>query len=408
MQLKKKSALLIFIMAFSVSICFLNSAVACESDTYETNYAEWIRSNGEPYLYVQADNYYTLGYLEGQNLAFQTAWMKFMIMLQAEQIGLPYEVAIYYALDYLDYFPEEYILEMQGIADGIDVVQIPFMGKVYEITIDFLDVLAQNCFWDVYYGKIIPMLSGYPQPPLIVAGCTAIGSNTGKKAILGQTFDISLLMQPTASWVYTKIQGKKVFSFRTGSMLAMGGVNKYGVAISVNLLEVLNLGCVGKPISVIYRSALENAKNVEEAKNIILNNDFTLGWNYIIRDTRHIIAIETIPNSYSIEIIGRGGYTFDANVYENPYFKAFMIYPTNYVERYNRVSELCQTYSQDGLDFNDLSEIYSDPLIARSYTSPDPLGVGTAGSFFVDAKNKVYFSLGNPLDSELGVISSFN
>lgn len=264
---------------------FLNSAVACESDTYETNYAEWRFSNGEPYLYVQADNYYTLGYLEGQNLAFQTAWMKFMILLQAEQIGLPYKVAIYYALDYLDYFPEEYILEMQGIADAIDVVQIPFMGQVYEITIDFLGVLAQNCFWDVYYGKIVPMLSGYPQPPLIVAGCTAIGSNTGKKAILGQTFDISLLMQPTASWVYIKIQGKKVFSFRTGSMLAMGGVNKHGV------------------------------------------------------------AIETIPNSYSIEIIGRGGYTFDANVYENPYFKAFLIYPTNYVERYNRVSELCQTYS---------------------------------------------------------------
>lgn len=214
-------------------------------------------------------------------------------------------------------------------------------------------------------------------------------------------------MQPTASWVYTKIQDKKVFSFRTGSMLAMGGVNKYGVAISTNLIEILNIGSIGKPISVIYRSALENAKNVEEAKNIILDNDFTLGWNYIIRDTRNIIAIETIPNSYSIEIIG-GDYTFDANIYENPYFKAFMIYPTNYVERYNRVSELCQTYSQDGIDFNDLSEIYSDPLIARSYATPDPLGVGTVGSFFVDAKNNVYFSLGNPLDSELGVISSFN
>ena len=125
---------------------------------------------------------------------------------------------------------------------------------------------------------------------------------------------------------------------------------------------MLYLGSVGKPISVIYRSALENAKNVEEAKNIILDNDFTLGWNYIIRDTRHIVAIETIPNSYSIEIIGKGSYTFDANLYENPYFKAFMIYPTNYVERYNRVSELCQIYSQDGdLDFNDLTEIYSDP-----------------------------------------------
>ena len=409
MRVGKNSIILLFIMAFSVGFCFLDSTVACEADSYNTNYAEWRFSNGQPYLYVEAENYYTLGYLEGQNLAFQTAWMKLIITLQAEQIGLSYDVAIHYASAYLDFFSEANIMEMQGIADGIDVVQVPFMGQIYEITVDFYDILVQNCFWDIYYGKIIPMLSGYPQPPLIVAGCTAIGSKMGRKAILGQTIDISLLMQPTASWVYTKIQGKKVFSFRTGSMLAMGGVNKYGVAISTNLLEVLNVGCIGKPISVIYRNALENAKNARQAKKIILNNDFTLGWNYIIRDKRHIVAIETIPNSYTLERVRRGCYTFDANVYENPYFKTFMIYPSKYVERYDRVSELCQIYSQDGrLDINDLFEIYSDTLVSRRYTSPDPLSVGTAGSFFVDAKSRVYFCLGNPLESELGLIVSFN
>jgi hypothetical protein len=86
-----------------------------------------------------------------------------------------------------------------------------------------------------------------------------------------------------------------------------------------------------------------------------------------------------------------------------------MIYPTKYIERYNRVSELRQIYSQDGnLDLNDLFEIYSDPLIARRFTSPDPLGVGTVGAFFIDTKNNIYFCLGNPLDSELGLISSCN
>ncbi len=409
MKLKNKTVVLFFILTFTISFGFLNSSLACENNTYETSYAEWKFSNGQPYLYVKADNYYTLGYLEGKNLAFQTAWMKLMIMLQAQEIGLSYDAAIFYALDYLDYFPEEYLLEMNGFADAIDFVLVPFMGVVYNITIDFLDVLAQNCFWDIYYGKIVPMMSGYPQSPLIAAGCTAIGSRTSwGRAILGQTIDISLLMQPTTSWVYTKIQGKKVFSFRTGSMLAMGGVNKYGVAISTNLLEVLNVGCIGKPISVIYRSALENAKNVRQAKNIILDNDFTLGWNYIIRDKRNIIAIETIPNSYSIERVKRRGYTFDANLYENPLFKTFMIYPMKYAERYDRVSELCQIYSEDGkLDINDLFDIYSDPVIARRYTNLDPLEVGTAGSFFVDAKSRVYFCLGNPVDSELGIISRF-
>ncbi|MFX1287781.1 MAG: C45 family autoproteolytic acyltransferase/hydrolase [Promethearchaeota archaeon] len=409
MQQRNKSILLFFILTFTISFGFFNSTSACENNTYETNYVEWKFSNNQPYLYVKADDYYTLGYLEGQNLAFQTAWMKLMIILQAQEIGLSYDSAIYYSLGYLDHFPEEYLLEMNGFADAIDVVLVPFMGVVYNITIDFVDVLAQNCFWDIYYGKIVPMMSGYPQQPLIVVGCTALGSRTSwGSTILGQTIDISLLMQPTASWVYTKIQGKKVFSFRTGSMLAMGGVNKYGVAISTNLLEVLNIGCMGKPISVIYRSALENAKNVKQAKNIILDNDFTLGWNYIIRDKRNIIAIETIPNSYSFERVKGGEYTFDANVYENSYFKASMIYPTKYTERYDRVYELCQSYSEDGkLDMNDLFNIYSDPIIARRYKSLNPLEVGTAGSLFVDSKSRVYFCLGNPVDSGLGLISRF-
>lgn len=86
MRLRNKSALLFFILAYSVGFCFLNSAVACENDTYDINYAEWRPSNGQPFLYVKADDYYTLGYLEGQNLAFQTAWMKLMSKLQAEQI----------------------------------------------------------------------------------------------------------------------------------------------------------------------------------------------------------------------------------------------------------------------------------------------------------------------------------
>jgi hypothetical protein len=85
-----------------------------------------------------------------------------------------------------------------------------------------------------------------------------------------------------------------------------------------------------------------------------------------------------------------------------------MIYPMEYTERYDRVSELCQIYSEDGkLDINDLFDIYSDPVIARRYTNLDPLEVGTAGSFFVDAKSRVYFCLGNPVDSELGIISRF-
>ncbi|MFW9818282.1 MAG: C45 family autoproteolytic acyltransferase/hydrolase [Candidatus Thorarchaeota archaeon] len=409
MKIKNKSVLLLLFLVISFSSGFISFANACRIKEVELNYAEWSFSNNQPYLHIEADNYYSLGFLEGQNLAFQIAWMKLMIMLQAQQIGISYDIAIYYSLDYLEFIPEQYILEMQGIADAIDIVLVPFMGEIYEISIDFMDILVQNCFWDIYYGRIIPMLTGYPQAPLIAGGCTAIGSHTSKRAVLGQTIDLTFLMMPTLSAVYTKINGKKVFSFRMGGMLAFGGVNKWGLSISVNLVEVFNYGCSGKPLSIIYRTVLENVRTIKQARNLITSNDFTLGWNYIIRTQRNLASIETIPNSYSFERIKRGGYTFDANIYENKLFKMFMIYPTSYVERYNRVLELCQTYNQDGdLDIYDLFSIYSDTLIARRFTTGDPMGVGTVGSFFIDHKNKVYFCLGNPLDSSLGLISSFN
>ncbi|MFX1379409.1 MAG: C45 family autoproteolytic acyltransferase/hydrolase [Promethearchaeota archaeon] len=408
MQLKNKSVLLLFILGIGLFSGFITIANACETNDFESNYAEWRFSNDQPYLYVEADNYYTLGILEGKYLAFQIAWMKLMIMLQAQEIGLSYDIASYYTTDYLEYIPQEYLVEMQGIADAIDIVSILFMGEIYEISIDFMDVLIQNCFWDIYYGKIIPMLTGYPQSPLIAGGCTAIGSHTNKRTIFGQTVDLTLSMKPTVSWVYVKINNKKFFSFRMGSMLAMGGINKWGLSISVNLLEVFNYGCSGMPLSVVYRYILENTRFINQARDNIISNDFTLGWNYIIRNRRSIIAIETIPNSYSFERIKRGSYTFDANIYENALFKMFMIYPTKYLERYNTVSELCINYSQDGnLVLKDLFNIYSDTKISRRFTTGDPTEVGTVGTFFVDHKNNIYFCLGNLLDSNLGIITSF-
>jgi hypothetical protein len=86
-----------------------------------------------------------------------------------------------------------------------------------------------------------------------------------------------------------------------------------------------------------------------------------------------------------------------------------MIFPTKYILRYNRVSELCQSLSQDKcLTIDDLFKIYSDPLISRRFSTENPIEVGTVSSFFLDQRNNVYFCLGNPIDSNLGVITSFD
>ena len=50
--------------------------------------------------------------------------------------------------EYLDFIPENYLLEMQGMGDAIDSVPLSINGIDYLITIDFLDILVQNTFWD--------------------------------------------------------------------------------------------------------------------------------------------------------------------------------------------------------------------------------------------------------------------
>lgn len=64
--------------------------------------------------------------------------------------------------------------------------------------------------------------------------------------------------------------GKKIFYFRTGSMLAMGVVNKFGIAISDNLLEVLNVGSVGKLyIEVFWKKLRMYGKRKELSPQMI-------------------------------------------------------------------------------------------------------------------------------------------
>lgn len=403
-------SLILVLIIFGTFITGVNvtHVLGCEENSHEDcslktscyqqeNFAEWRASNDQSYLYIRADNYYNLGLLEGKYLAFQIAWFKLIIILQAQQLGLPYEFAYQYATEYLEFIPEHYIIEMQGMADAIETVPISLHGVDYEVSIDFLDILVQNTFWDFYYGKMLPILSGFPQPPLIAGLCTAVGSFTSRTPMLAQNMDLTFMMVPTTAWVFTNLGNKHIFTFRMGAMLALGGINKRGIAISVNLVEVLNVGSNGVPLSIRYRTALETAKTAYAAKNIITSSDNTLGWNYIIRDNRRIYTVETIPNANDIKLLRRGKFTFDANVYENVLFKSFMLYPSKYLQRYDKVSELCQILSQDNnLDKKDLFSIISyydgtNANILRPFETYDAWEVGTAGSFMIDSQNNIYF-----------------
>ncbi len=64
------------------------------------NKAEWLESNNQPYLYVEASTDYELGYLTGQNIANQITSLKLLLQFVAPQYNTDYDSLLLIARDY--------------------------------------------------------------------------------------------------------------------------------------------------------------------------------------------------------------------------------------------------------------------------------------------------------------------
>ena len=123
------------------------------------NKAEWLESNNQPYLYVEASTDYELGYLTGQNIANQITSLKLLLQFVAPQYNTDYDSLLLIARDYLEFIPWYQQQEFQGLADGA--------SNVLETPIAFQDILLQNCWLDIFYGQISPLQFNF-------AACTAL------------------------------------------------------------------------------------------------------------------------------------------------------------------------------------------------------------------------------------------
>ena len=395
----------IILIIFSISIGIIPPSVnACGKPSYFKEHALWKESNGQNYLDIKANDYYTLGHFEGIELASKIRGLKTSIETLFANYGIPYNYLLELANSYKPFIPGDYISEMQGMADAL---------KFQNIT--FGDVLLQNCFMDIYYGIFIPQMSGIPIPPIEI-GCTAIAAlNKGGSVSIGQNFDFSQFLHPTLSFVLHQIKGKQsIFSIRMGGMLALPmGKNSKGVISTVNIVETIVMGTIGIPATFRSRLGFENSKYAEEYFQYIKGDNFPVSFNSIYTDKNSIIiGTENVPNIYVKEIVHGLDYVIRTNTFISDELKPFLKDPYYSVNRQNKAEELVENSFKDKkLSLHEFMTILqykdgTDASICRIESS-EPLACQTGA--FMACKQKNYhkfgiFGLGNAIENSWGII----
>lgn len=280
--------------------------------------AQWRQSGPQAYLRVEAQDHYSLGYLEGKMLAHRVVNAE--VLLSTIVTGEYREMA----REFLQFIPKEYAEEMRGIADGATHAT----GWI----VTFEDVLLQNVFVELYYGRILPAKHGHSGggndvegdttsvesaqagvAPLQL-GCTVVGGpGPGGVPTVGQNFDFVNVVNdegplengwlPSLAFVLHQLPGKPaVFDLRLGGMLALPcGKNSLGVTALINYVSCKLSSNASVPITVRTRQAWEAAGSAQEFLDVLVASPHTASFNYLLADSDEIIGLQAHPAGYRVQ-----------------------------------------------------------------------------------------------------------
>ncbi|UYP47917.1 hypothetical protein NEF87_004202 [Candidatus Lokiarchaeum ossiferum] len=372
-----------------------------------TGYSEWRDAgNNQQYLYVEAENYYDLGYHEGYNLGSEILSIEILISLMIS--GYDYAYYKVEAAKYQEFIPSDYIEEMQGMAKGAT-------AKTGSL-VTFEDILIQNTFIDIIYAQIYPTMD---EPGAEIA-CSVVGvkENNSTKTY-GQNFDFPRVINnkgwgekgylPGLAWVHTKMPGKaEIFGLRMGGMLNMPcAMNSYGIKTFVNIVHSNASGEYQTPTGILSRKALESGKTSQEIVEMIIE-DFNspkipCSFNVMIIDDTSIIGMQCYPEKYQLyaspfvstnryinetwneACFTRGNYSLDRQQYLEAYVEDIFNSTSHFTEQ-----NLLDLLKYRGTD--------TTPAITRE-------DEGLANSITLAFMTNTYFGLGNAYDG-LGKIPS--
>ncbi|MHA1272569.1 MAG: C45 family autoproteolytic acyltransferase/hydrolase [Promethearchaeota archaeon] len=385
----KKFALILLLLLISGCFVFIyyNISNRIAFIRNVSGFAEWRISDGQEYLYAEADDYYSLGYVVGKEAGYKIALMRDFLLLSSISFGINYFEFSSISRKYLEYIPEDFQEELKGLSEGA--------SEGSGIYISFDDVLIQAVFFEVLYGRLTPINDD-------LAACTAFGAkNKDNTTIVGQNIDLSKLMKPFGYFVLSKIKNKHAtFTLRLGACPAFPiGKNDQGLTVVMNLVKINVEAPITTPLFVSMRKSLENSDNAENLfKMLFPSRKCPYGLNFILKDANKIIAVQSLPDSQEISSINSTGALVHTNRYLKSSWKIKLSDPDYSEERQEYAEKLLnEAFDDSELTDNELLDILADsPIIARN--EPGILGVETFG-FLTDK----YFGIGTT-NRNIGVI----
>lgn len=275
---------------FSVTICFLliltiipiadSLKISSDNNFLTINNTKtdkgWIEEKKGIKIVHLKGSFYEMGYQHGSLLKEEILQNLRAYFYFSEKLGYEYEDLIELWNKTKAYIPEEYINELQGLADALDIsLSKAAAGNIANMFAHCSSMAA----WDTATvdGELYYMRSlDYPMN---------IQDNVSGKFL--QENSVLIIRKPNNS--YGSID--PTFAGLAGSL---GGFNEKAIATCVLSCWSNDETSSGIPMVFRQRMILDYAENYTQALKIISNNK-TMGWNHIISDGRKPIgyAVET-------------------------------------------------------------------------------------------------------------------
>jgi hypothetical protein len=316
----KKMSFLFLILSFSFFISCVNKKTNSNILKFHKGY----REDKEGWIFVHIEGEaYERGYQHGYLLAdqYQKAFNCYKEMTM-QMAAVSMDLIKKEAIKSKNKIPKEYILEMQGIANGIS-------KRGYEVNLD--DIIAWNAYIDVFegwwgdaksdYSSYIPLSVGRKKDRCSAFIATGSYTKDNKVVISHSTFDDFWNAQYGNVILDIKFENKKSLMFQTtaGFISSMTDffVNSSGiVGLETSLSGFTGYNVNGTPSYVRQRNAMQYSNSIDEFVKYL--NDDNNGGNaasWLIADinTNEIAKFEQGLKFQSIEK-KRDGFFFGCNV----------------------------------------------------------------------------------------------
>ncbi|MGQ4873938.1 MAG: C45 family autoproteolytic acyltransferase/hydrolase [Promethearchaeia archaeon] len=351
----------------------------------DENYAVLRGINNQEFLEVSASDNYRLGRLQGKFVERKVREFKDILKLFSLRYPkFPYELLIEVAQTYQKFIPKHLISEIEGMADSIK-------------RISFEDILLQNCFFDILYGKLIPMDTEHPILHSYHLGCTSFGIIGNNTIVSGQNFDFSVIFKPTLYFSLLKMPGKpNIFSLRMGSVFSVpSGINSFGLSIFINVVKSYAKGKISIPITARTRLIMESYKDVESFYQYHKSVKNTASYNLIVCDGKKLIALENLPENHTK--VDVRDYVVRSNTFISEKYQKYLINKEYSKDRQIYAEKkLAELYNSKNISDEALLSVLADyPIICRiNHLKPMTLAFLT----------RKYFGLGNAKNNAIGTI----